>query len=133
MFYVRRFRHDASLALRPIHSFSCDVAFPRRPIQTEARVCKDSATEWDRGGFLDHRDRPPSETYGHFRDFLVLSSVVSAKMIKGCLTSCKTKQSLTIVVHDDSFIIDIMLRDYLHTGTFDQSIALGKSLTDSIY
>jgi len=53
---TRRFRHDASLALRPIHSFSRDVAFPRWPIQTEAWVRKDSATEWDRGGFLDHHD-----------------------------------------------------------------------------
>lgn len=46
----------------------------------------------------------PPETYGHFRDFLVLS-FVSAKMIKGCLSSYRAmKQSLTVVIHDDSFI-----------------------------
>lgn len=54
------FRHDASLALQPIHSFSRDVAFPRWPIQAETRVGKDSASEWDHEGFLDRRDRDPA-------------------------------------------------------------------------
>ena len=112
---LRAIRRDASVTTQA-SPYGQSTAFPATSLFRDGQsrwrheVGKDSATEWDRERFLDHRDcRDPPETYGHFRDFLVLS-FVSAKMIKVLLKFLSMramKQSLTVVIHDDSFIIDI--------------------------